>query len=61
MRVSFNDYMWLQTPDRLFNKAYMSKWGFPLGEVSIMFENSLELSKQGFFPGNRPVSDHLPA
>ena len=38
MRVSFNDYMWLQTPDRLFNKAYMSKWGFPLGEVSIMFE-----------------------
>ena len=38
MVVSFKDYMWLQTEDRLFNKAYMSKWGFPLGEVSIMFE-----------------------
>ena len=41
MVVSFKDYMWLQTEDRLFNKAYMSKWGFPLGEVSIMFEKQI--------------------
>ena len=38
MRVSFKDYMWLQSDDRLLNKAYMSKWGFPLGEVILMFE-----------------------
>ena len=38
MQVSFKDYMWLQSEDRLLNKAYMSKWGFPLGEVILMFE-----------------------
>ena len=38
MKVSFKDYMWLQSKDRLLNKAYMSKWGFPIGEVILMFE-----------------------
>lgn len=38
IRVTFDDYMWLLSPDRMLNKAYMSKWGMPLGEVTIMFE-----------------------
>ena len=38
MRVTFNDYMWLLSPNRMLNKAYMSKWGIPLGEVTIIFE-----------------------
>lgn len=38
MRVTFDDYMWLLSNDRMLNKAYMSKLGIPLGEVSIMFE-----------------------
>ena len=38
MRVTFDDYMWLISEDRMLNKAYMSKFGVPLGEVSIMFE-----------------------
>ena len=38
MRVRFKDFMWLQSEDRLLNKAYMSKWGLPLGEVTLMFE-----------------------
>ena len=38
MRVSFDDYMWLLDDDRVLNIAYMSKWGFPLGQVTIMFE-----------------------
>ena len=38
MRVTFDDYMWLISEDRLLNKAYMSKFGLPLGEVTIMFE-----------------------
>ena len=38
MRVTFDDYMWLISEDRLLNKAYMSKFGVPLGEVTIMFE-----------------------
>ena len=38
MRVTFDDYMWLISEDRLLNKAYMSKFGIPLGEVTIMFE-----------------------
>ena len=38
MRVTFDDYMWLISEDRMLNKAYMSKFGVPLGEVTIMFE-----------------------
>jgi hypothetical protein len=38
MRVTFDDYMWLLSDDRMLNKAYMSKLGVPLGEVTIMFE-----------------------
>ena len=38
MRVSFDDYMWLLSDDRMLNKAYMSKFGVPLGEVTIIFE-----------------------
>jgi|TARA_B100001057_G_scaffold129369_2_gene128436 hypothetical protein len=37
-RVSFKDYMWMLSEDRVLNKAYMSKWGIPLGEVTIIFE-----------------------
>ena len=40
-RVSFKDYMWMLSDDRVLNKAYMSKWGLPLGEVTIMFEKDL--------------------
>ena len=39
-RVSFKDYMWMLSDDRVLNKAYMSKWGIPLGEVTIMFEKN---------------------
>jgi hypothetical protein len=38
MRVSFKDYMWMLSETRVLNKAYMSKWGIPVGEVTIMFE-----------------------
>lgn len=38
MRVSFDDWMWLLSEDRLLNKAYMSRFGVPLGEVTISFE-----------------------
>ena len=38
MRVTFDDYMWLISEERMLNKAYMSKFGMPLGEVTIMFE-----------------------
>jgi len=38
IRVSFDDYMWLLSDDRMLNKAYMSKFGVPLGEVTIIFE-----------------------
>ena len=39
-RVSFKDYMWMFSDNRVLNKAYMSKWGIPLGEVTIMFEKN---------------------
>lgn len=38
LRVTFDDWMWLLTEDRLFNKAYMKRFGVDVGEVSIFFE-----------------------
>ncbi|MEQ9695227.1 DUF3833 domain-containing protein [Shimia sp. SDUM112013] len=37
-RVSFDDWMWLLEDGRLLNRAYMSKAGVRLGEVTIFFE-----------------------
>ena len=38
MKVTFNDWMWQLTEDRLLNKAYISRFGVRLGEVVIIFE-----------------------
>lgn len=38
LRVSFDDWMWLLTEDRLLNRAYMKRWGVDIGEVILVFE-----------------------
>ncbi len=38
LRVTFDDWMWLQTDKRLFNRAYMKRFGVNIGDVSISFE-----------------------
>ncbi|MGY9049543.1 MAG: DUF3833 family protein [Rhodobacterales bacterium] len=38
MRVSFDDWMWQLSDERLFNRAYMKKYGVDIGDVSISFE-----------------------
>ncbi len=38
LRVTFDDWMWLLSEDRLLNRAYMSRFGVPIGEVLITFE-----------------------
>jgi hypothetical protein len=38
LRVSFDDWMWLLSDDRLLNRAYMSRFGVQIGEVIITFE-----------------------
>lgn len=38
LRVSFDDWMWLLSDDRLFNRAYMKRYGVDIGDVSISFE-----------------------
>ena len=38
LRVEFDDWMWLLSDDRLLNRAYMSRFGLPIGEVIITFE-----------------------
>lgn len=38
LRVSFDDWMWLLSDDRLLNRAYMRRFGLDIGEVVIMFE-----------------------
>lgn len=37
-RVTFNDWIWLLDDTRAFNRAYMSKAGIGIGDVSISFE-----------------------
>lgn len=38
MRVTFDDWMWLLSEDRLFNRAYVKRYGLDIGDVSISFE-----------------------
>lgn len=38
LRVTFDDWMWLLSEDRLLNKAYVKRFGFDIGEVVISFE-----------------------
>lgn len=38
MRVNFDDWMWLLSDDRLLNRAYVSRYGVRLGEVTLFFE-----------------------
>jgi len=38
MRVTFDDWMWLLADDRLLNLAYVKRYGFDIGVVTISFE-----------------------
>jgi Protein of unknown function (DUF3833) len=38
VRVTFDDWIWLQSEDRAFNRAYMKRYGVDVGDVSIWFE-----------------------
>ena len=38
IRVTFDDWMWLLSDDRLLNRAYMKRFGATIGEVIISFE-----------------------
>lgn len=38
LRVSFDDWMWQLSDDRVLNRAYMRKAGVTIGSVIIMFE-----------------------
>jgi len=38
VRVIFDDWMWQLSEDRLFNRAYMQRFGIDIGDVSISFE-----------------------
>ncbi|MEM9437230.1 MAG: DUF3833 domain-containing protein [Pseudomonadota bacterium] len=38
LRVTFDDWMWLLSEDRLLNIAYMKRFGLDIGQVIITFE-----------------------
>jgi hypothetical protein len=38
VRVTFDDWIWLLSDDRAFNRAYMKRYGVDIGDVSISFE-----------------------
>ena len=38
VRVTFDDWMWLLSEDRLLNRAYVKRFGIDIGDVIISFE-----------------------
>ena len=38
LRVTFDDWMWRLTDDRLLNRAYVKRFGVDIGDVIIFFE-----------------------
>jgi hypothetical protein len=40
LRVTFDDWMWLLTEQRLLNRAYMKRYGVDIGDVIITFEKT---------------------
>ena len=38
VRVTFDDWMWLLSDNRLLNRAYMQRFGVDAGDVTISFE-----------------------
>lgn len=38
LRVTFDDWMWLLSEDRLLNRAYIQRYGVDIGDVTIYFE-----------------------
>lgn len=45
LRVHFNDWMFLQPDGVLMNRARVTKWGFEIGEVTLMFKRPDGASK----------------
>ncbi len=40
LRVTFDDWMWQLSEDRLLNLAYVKRYGFDIGVVTISFEKN---------------------
>ncbi|MBT8413549.1 MAG: DUF3833 domain-containing protein [Boseongicola sp.] len=38
VKVTFDDWMWLLSDDRLLNRAYVKRFGVDIGDVIIIFE-----------------------
>ena len=38
LRVNFNDWLWQVSDTRVYNRAYMKKYGVDIGEVQITFD-----------------------
>ena len=36
--MTFDDWMWLLSDDRVLNRAYMKRFGLDIGDVIIFFE-----------------------
>ena len=47
-RVNFDDYMILQPGGVLMNRAYVKKWGFTIGSVTLSFIRGDQLTKPPF-------------
>lgn len=41
IHVNFDDWMYLQDDTTLLNRAFVTKWGFKVGEVTLFFKKDL--------------------
>ena len=47
-RVTFDDWMFLQPGGVMINRAYVKKWGFTLGSVTLSFQRADRLKEAPF-------------
>lgn len=47
LRVDFDDWLWQQDDQVVVNRAYVSKFGFEIGQLSIFFKRDEPLPAQG--------------
>lgn len=47
-RVTFDDWMFLQPGGVMINRAYVKKWGFTIGSVTLSFQRADQLKEAPF-------------
>ncbi len=47
LRATFDDWLWKLDDQVMINRAYVTKWGFEIGQLSIVFRRDEPLAPEG--------------